>query len=57
MEIKTKIPVTIFKESNDLRKREKITPKETETEIKIFFKKVFKVKLIAKNNGTKKFVS
>lgn len=43
----------MFKESKALRINRKIKPKEIERDERIFFKKMFKVILNAKNNGIK----
>lgn len=49
-----KLPETKFKELKACIINIKIKPKEIDPEIKIFFKKIFKLKVIAKKSGIKK---
>lgn len=49
-----KTTVTKFKESNACKIKAKTTPKVTEAAIKKFFKKIFTVRMIAKNMEIKK---
>lgn len=48
-----KIPVTKFKESKAFKISRKIKHRAKDKDTKIFFKKRFKVKAIAKNKGPK----